>query len=131
MKKILIIIVVILVSFSNTWADERNVILHKTPNNKGTQFEIPVHAGINDSLLGIHFEKASDATVSVTGPEGVVYQQKVTSTTAKSVYVNLAPHQEGEYRTHRSDGTGCPASPSESRAGRCGGQTGERGRPAG
>ena len=106
MKKILIIIVVILVSFSNTWADERNVILHKTPNNKGTQFEIPVHAGINDSLLGIHFEKARDATVSVTGPEGVVYQQKVTSTTAKSVYVNLAPHQEGEYTIYIQDAKG-------------------------
>ena len=87
-------------------ADERNVILHKTPNNKGTQFEIPVHAGINDSLLGIHFEKASDATVSVTGPEGVVYQQKVTSTTAKSVYVNLAPHQEGEYTIYIQDAKG-------------------------
>ena len=106
MKFFLIIIVITLVSFSNTWEKDREVVLHKIPKDKEPQFEIPVHAGINDSLLGIHFEKASDATVSVTGPEGVVYQQKVTSTTAKSVYVNLAPHQEGEYTIYIQDAKG-------------------------
>ena len=67
---------------------------------------LPVHADIYNSVLGIYFEKAKQVFVLVSGPDGVVYQREVTSETEKSIYVDLAQYQEGEYTIYFQDAEG-------------------------
>ena len=50
------------------------------------------------TLLGIHFrERVKDVNVSVSGPDGVVYNEWFTTPAARSVQVDLSPYQDGRY----------------------------------
>ena len=62
------------------------------------QHLIPVDVDIDRSLLGIHFrERVRDVNVSVSGPDGVVYNERFTTSSARSVEVDLSPYRDGQY----------------------------------
>lgn len=109
MKTNIIIVSTLLLFSSNVWADNRAIILSKrTDEKRPPQYEtpIPVHVNLDNTLLGIHFKKAKQVFVSVIGPDGVIYQREVTSETAKSIYVDLAQYQNGEYNIYFQDAEG-------------------------
>lgn len=70
------------------------------------QSQIPVTADINGSELGIHFQKVSDAFITIEGPEGVIYHRSTNVEETQSIYVDLTPYQEGEYTIYYHDTKG-------------------------
>lgn len=109
MRNYLLVIAASLFFATNVWAGD--VVLKQKKENSGDPREysapvIPVHVNINNTLLGIHFEKVKQVFVSVVGPEGVVYQREVTTETAKSIYVDLAKYSKGEYTIYFLDAKG-------------------------
>lgn len=95
---------------SNIFATDKEIKLeNQQPSRKTQQYQIPipVHANFDNTLLGIHFfKKVLQVFVTVTGPDGIVYQREVTSTTAKSIYIDLSQYQEGEYNIYFQDAEG-------------------------
>lgn len=106
-KKLFLLIAIC--GFINTgiWSND-NIILIKKGNIKIPieQSQIPVTADINGSELGIHFRTIACVQITVSGPEGIVYQYEVTSDVVKSIFVDLAPYQEGEYTIYLQDTKG-------------------------
>lgn len=86
-------------------AEDITLLNVKKPENKNQQ-EIPVHADMNNSVLGIHFLDGVDVTITVVGPEGVVYQKEVTTPFPESVYVDLSSYQNGTYAIYMKDREG-------------------------
>ena len=79
-------------------ADDVIPLEYKHKKDKGKEFEIPVDVDIDRSLLGIHFrDRVKDVNVSVSGPDGVVYNEWFTTPAARSVQVDLSPCQDGQY----------------------------------
>lgn len=79
-------------------ADDVIPLEYKHKKDTGKEFEIPVDVDIDRSLLGIHFrERVKDVNVSVSGPDGVVYNEWFTTPAARSVQVDLSPCQDGRY----------------------------------
>ena len=77
-----------------------DVILTNKNLNQGHEKQrvIPVDVDIDRSLLGIHFrDRVKDVNVSVSGPDGVVYNEWFTTPAARSVQVDLSPCQDGRY----------------------------------
>ena len=70
----------------------------KDRNGELSQRAIPVDVDIDRHLLGIHFrDRVKDVNVSVSGPDGVVYNEWFTTPAARSVQVDLSPYQDGQY----------------------------------
>lgn len=91
--------------FLSVMAEDITLLHIKEPGKKNQQ-EIPVHADVNNSLLGIHFLNGVDVTITVVGPEGVAYQKEVTTPFPESVYVDLSPYQSGAYTIYIKDREG-------------------------
>lgn len=108
MKKAFLLMIAIQLGLVCIEAADGKVELKNNGKSRPSQFElpIPVHADIYNSVLGIHFKKAKQVFVLVSGPDGVVYQREVTSETEKSIYVDLAQYQEGEYTIYFQDAEG-------------------------
>lgn len=107
--KVSIITLILSLLFSATiWADEVELKCKNDKKDRPPQYEtpIPVHVNLDNALLGIHFKKAKQVFVSVISPDGVIYQREVTSETAKSIYVDLAQYQNGEYNIYFQDAEG-------------------------
>lgn len=93
------------------WVLETNAIdvklqAKKVKDPNVPQQEIPVHADMNNSLLGVHFLNGVDVTITVVGPEGVAYQKEITTPFPESVYVDLSSYQKGEYTIYIKDKEG-------------------------
>ena len=72
-----------------------------------SQHLIPVDVDIDRHLLGIHFrDRVKDVNVSVSGPDGMVYNEWFTTPAARSVEVDLSPYQDGRYEILFFDGEG-------------------------
>ncbi len=108
MKKIFLLMIAIQLGIVDIDAIDGKIELKESKGSGAYQIEIPipVHADIYNSVLGIHFKKAKQVFVLVSGPDGVVYQREVTSETEKSIYVDLAQYQEGEYTIYFQDAEG-------------------------
>lgn len=91
--------------FLSLMAEDITLFNVKKPGNKNQQ-EIPVHADVNNSLLGVHFLNGVDVTITVVGPEGVAYQKEITTPFPESVYVDLSSYQKGEYTIYIKDKEG-------------------------
>lgn len=93
------------------WVLETNAIdvklqAKKVKDPNVPQQEIPVHADMNNSLLGVHFLNGVDVTITVVGPEGVAYQKEITTPFPESVYVDLSSYRKGEYTIYIKDKEG-------------------------
>ena len=90
----------------NAFSQEQNVQLADVKSGSDPQHLIPVNVNWQNhsSLLEVQFTGPVQAVfVVVTGPDGVVYQNQVTTENAKSIYVDLKPYREGEYTIRFQD----------------------------
>lgn len=110
MKTGIITFTLVLLYSSNIWAHKKEICLKSEDiPAEVDQFKspIPVRVNLDNTLLGIHFfKKAEQVFVTVTGPDGVLYQREITSETSKSIYIDLAKYQSGEYSIHFQDAEG-------------------------
>lgn len=87
-------------------ADNKVELTPTQTNGQASQNLIPVNVNWQNhsSLLEVQFTGPVQAVfVVVTGPDGVVYQNQVTTENAKSIYVDLKPYREGEYTIRFQD----------------------------
>ena len=90
-------------------ADNKVELTPAKTNGQASQNLIPVNVNWQNrsSLLEVQFTGPVQAVfVVVTGPDGVVYQNQITTENAKSIYVDLKPYREGEYTIRFQDAYG-------------------------
>ena len=100
MKKMLFLLIMVVPSLCCVNAhDEVELKQNRGGSDKShPQHLIPVDVDIDRHLLGIHFrDRVKDVNVSVSGPDGVVYNEWFTTPAARSVQVDLSPCQDGQY----------------------------------
>ena len=100
MKKSLLLFVMMLAAWGHANAQDKVELTQRGEYEADVppQRAIPVDVDIDRSLLGIHFrERVKDVNVSVSGPDGVVYNEWFTTPAARSVQVDLSPYQDGCY----------------------------------
>ena len=108
MKNAFIIIIGWMVLCMDSFATDHEIKLSdRHPSSKTNQYIVPVHVDISEALLGIHFtKKVQQVFVTVVGPDGIIYQREITTNTAKSIYVDLAQYQNGDYSIYFQDAEG-------------------------
>ena len=100
MKKMYFLLIMLVSSLCCVNAHDEVELKQNRKGNGGelSQRAIPVDVDIDRSLLGIHFrDRVKDVNVSVSGPDGVVYNEWFTTPAARSVQVDLSPCQDGRY----------------------------------
>lgn len=108
MKNVFIIIIGWMVVCMDSFAIDHDIKLSdQNISGKRNQHTVPVHVDISQALLGIHFtKKVQQVFTTVVGPNGIIYQREITTDTAKSIYVDLAQYQNGEYSIYFQDAEG-------------------------
>ena len=100
MRKLFLLVMAMLAIGGGANAQDKVELEQKRKGDNGelSQHLIPVDVDIDRHLLGIHFrDRVKDVNVSVSGPDGVVYNEWFTTPAARSVQVDLSPYQDGQY----------------------------------
>ncbi|MBQ8277090.1 MAG: DUF3244 domain-containing protein [Bacteroidaceae bacterium] len=71
-----------------------------------TLTQLPFGVDFNIDQLRIHVKDSNSLYVVVVGPQGVVYNKVINTTTPKSVYVDLEKYRDGDYSIYIQDAKG-------------------------
>mgnify|MGYP006316348907 CR=1 FL=1 len=68
--------------------------------------QIPFDVDFNFDKLRIRLKNSNSLYVVVVGPQGVVYNKVINTTTPRSVYVDLEKYRDGDYSIYIQDAKG-------------------------